>query len=279
MISARDSEYMAEQAHVPEHVVDYVTAISEAEPFLLGDFLVYVKKKHLIFVGYPMSENFSDRKMKTVLDEAVRRFKPEDIALTAPSIPDWIAGRERVETDRYYRLDLLRLSVPQKVRNMLTRARQEVAITRSRAFGDEHRQLVADFLSSHPVGEGTRSIFSRLDRYLSVSKTAWIYEARSREGRLVAFDVAEFGSRHYGLYMFNFRSSVRPVPGVSDLLLSEVIQHALAEEKRAINMGLGINPGVAFFKEKWGGAVFLPYAFCLYRSSKKEVLDTLLQKL
>jgi len=79
--------------------------------------------------------------------------------------------------------------------------------------------------------------------------------------------------------MFNFRSSACPVPGVSDLLLSELIQQALAEEKRAINMGLGINAGVTFFKKKWGGVVFLPYAFCLYGTSRKENLDTLLQKL
>ncbi len=279
MISARDSEYVIEHAHVPEHVVDYVTAMSEAEPFLLGDFLVYVKKRHLIFVGYPLSETFIDTEMKKVLDEAVKRFKPEGVALTAPSLPRWIAGGEKVETDRYYKLDLSRLSIPQKVRNMLTRARQEVAITRNRTFLDEHQQLIADFLSSHPVGEETRSIFLRLDRYLSVSKTAWIYEARSREGRLVALDVAEFRPRHYALYMFNFRSSACPVPGVSDLLFSEVIQHALAEEKRVVNMGLGINAGVTFFKEKWGGVVFLPYAFCLCRTSGKENLDTLLQKL
>jgi len=279
MISERDSEYVTEHAYVPEHVVDYVTAISEAEPFLLGDFVVYVKKKHLIFVGYPLSETFGDTKMKKVLDEVVDRFKPDDIALTGPAIPDSIAGHERVETDRYYTLDLLDLSIPQKVRNMLSRARQEVAVTRSRGFGQEHRQLIEDFLKSHPVGEGTRSIFSRIDRYLSVSKTAWIYEARSGEGVLVAFDVADFWSRHYGLYMFNFRSSACSVPGVSDLLLCEVIQHALAEGKRAVNLGLGINPGVAFFKEKWGGKPFLPYAFVEYARAGQVQLDTLLQKL
>ena len=96
---------------------------------------------------------------------------------------------------------------------------------------------------------------------------------------LVAFDVAEFKPKEYCFYMFNFSSDARYVPGASDLLLSEVIQQAKTEEKKYINLGLGINPGVTFFKEKWGGVAFLPYAFCLFRPSKKESLDTLLQKL
>jgi hypothetical protein len=79
--------------------------------------------------------------------------------------------------------------------------------------------------------------------------------------------------------MFNFSSDTRYVPGVSDLLLSEVIQQAKTEGKKYINLGLGINSGVTFFKEKWGGSAFLPYAFCLFRPSKKESLETLLQKL
>jgi hypothetical protein len=79
--------------------------------------------------------------------------------------------------------------------------------------------------------------------------------------------------------MFNFTSGALYVPGASDLLLSEVIQQAKTEGKKYMNLGLGINSGVTFFKKKWGGAVFLPYAFCLFCPSKKENLETLLQKL
>jgi hypothetical protein len=79
--------------------------------------------------------------------------------------------------------------------------------------------------------------------------------------------------------MFNFRSETRYVPGASDLLLSAVIGQAIAEEKKYLNLGLGINPGVAFFKEKWGGAVFLPHACCLYHPPRKGFLEMLLQRL
>ena len=79
--------------------------------------------------------------------------------------------------------------------------------------------------------------------------------------------------------MFNFSSDNRYIPGASDLLLSEIIEDAKRERKRTINLGLGINPGVTFFKKRWGGVVFLPHASCLYSPLKKESLETLLQKL
>jgi hypothetical protein len=79
--------------------------------------------------------------------------------------------------------------------------------------------------------------------------------------------------------MFNFTSDALYVPGTSDFLLSEVIQQAKEENKKYINLGLGINRGVTFFKKKWGGVTFLPYASCLYHLSRKENLEALLQKL
>ena len=39
MISPSERSYIAEHAYVPEHLPDYVTAISLTEPFLTGDFV------------------------------------------------------------------------------------------------------------------------------------------------------------------------------------------------------------------------------------------------
>jgi hypothetical protein len=79
--------------------------------------------------------------------------------------------------------------------------------------------------------------------------------------------------------MFNFTSRDRYIPGASDLLLYEMLRSSEEEKKKFINLGLGINPGVTFFKKKWGGAPFYPYFSYRYVPSKKEVLETLLQKL
>ncbi len=279
MITTAQENYIEEYAYVPEHMSPYVMAISQTEPFLLDDFLVYAKKGHLIFVGYPLKETFDERRMVKAFEDAVRHFRPREVALTAPAIPPSLSIGIYPSTDHYYRLDLSTLSISQKLRNMLKRASRELVVERGQIFNDEHRKMVDDFIQRHPVDESTRLIFQRIPDYLSSSPRAWVFNARSKKGEVVAFDVAELGSKHYAQYMFNFTSSALYVPGASDLLLSEVIRQAKIEGKRYLNLGLGINPGVTFFKKKWGGIIFLPYAFAMVKSASREVMETLLQKL
>jgi hypothetical protein len=139
--------------------------------------------------------------------------------------------------------------------------------------------MVEEFLKDRRLDEATRYIFQRIDAYLLSSQTASLYEARTGDGELVAFDIAEFRPRDYAMYMFNFRSHTRYIPGASDLLFSAVMQQAIAEGKRYLNLGLGVNPGITFYKEKWGGVAFLPHAHCLYRPPRKGILEMLLQGL
>ena len=279
MITAVQQDYIKDHAHVPEHVLHYVTAISETESFLFGDFLVYAKEDHLIFIGYPLKETFQEKQMRTALEEAIKRLKPQTVALTAPIIPSFVNDCGHPPSDCYNRIDLSALSVSQKVRHMLNRAGRELSVERKRNFDEEHRRMVDDFLKTHPVDEGTRFIFQRIDKYLSSSTTAWTFDARTIAGELVAFDVVELWAKCYTICMFNFSSDALQVPGASDLLLFEVIQQTKKEEKDYINLGLGINPGATFFKKKWGGEVFLPYSFCLYSPSGKEIVDRLLPRL
>ena len=279
MITTRQQRYIEDYAYVPEHLSQYVTAISQTEPFLIDEFLIYAKKDRLIFVGYPLEENFNERQLIRSLENAIKRFKPKEIALTAPSIPSSINGRPHPPSDYYYRLDLSTLSISQKLRNMLKRAGRELFVEKNKNFDEEHRKMVEEFVKAHPVDEATRLIFQRIGKYLSSSKTAWVFNARNRIGNLVAFDVAEFGPNDYAIYMFNFSSDALYVPGASDLLLYQLIQQARTERKKYINLGLGINPGVTSFKKKWGGAIFHPYTFCFYDRSGEEILEVLLPKL
>jgi hypothetical protein len=279
MIAATQQDYINDHAYIPEHIPQYVTAISQTEPFLLGDFLGYAKKGHFTLVGYPLEEPFEEKRMRSVLEDAIKRFHPESVSLIAPSIPSSIHGSIHPPSDHYYRLDLSSISISQKLRNMLKRAYRELSVERTNKFDEEHRKMIAEFLKTHPVDEAASFIFNRIDEYLSSSPTARVFDARNKRDELVAFDVAEFTPKDYALYMFNFGSGARYVPGASDLLLSKVIQQAKTENKKYINLGLGINPGVTFFKEKWGGVAFLPYASCFYHLKRKENLDALLQKL
>lgn len=279
MITTAQEDYIEHHAYVPEHIPQYVTPISQAEPFLLGEFLVYAKKGHIILVGYPFNASFQAKRLEKTLDDAIRHFNPVSVALIAPAIPPFLQNDLHPPIDHYYRLHLPTVSVSQKSRNMLRRAGRELSVRESPRFDRDHKQMVEEFLNTHSIDEATRFIFQRIDTYLSSSKTASVFEARTGDGNLVAFDIAEFKPRDYAVYMFNFRSQTRYIPGASDLLLSAVMRQAIAEGKKYINLGLGINPGVTFFKTKWGGEAFLPHAFCLYHPPRKGLLETLLQRL
>src|SRR4030042_2337957 len=279
MITAAQQHYIKDHSYVPEHIPQYVTAISKMELFLFGDFVAYAEKDRFIFVGYPLEEAFKGKKMKRALEDAIKRFKAETVSLTAPAIPSSLENCVRPPSDHYYRLDLSSISISQKLRNMLKRADRELSVEKNTEFDEEHRKMIMEFLKTHPVDEATGFIFNRINEYLSSSPNVRVFDARNKRDELVGFDVAEFTPKDYALYMFNFGSDARYVPGASDLLLSEVIQQAKTEEKKYINLGLGINPGVAVFTGKWGGTVFLPHTSCLYHPSRKEDLDSLLQKL
>jgi hypothetical protein len=279
MITSSQLNTILERAYVPEQVTDYVTAVSGAEPFLFGDFLVYRREKHLIFIGYPLSDTFNEQKIKKALDEAVERFKPARVALTAPCIPASLYPMAPLSSDQYYRLELASLSVSQKVRNMVKRAERVLKVEKRKNLSEDHEDLVREFLKAHPVSQETRFIFERIPGYVSSTDTAWVFDARNEAGDLVAFDVAEMGPKDYAFYMFNFTSRKHIVPGASDLLFREIIRYAQGENKRYINLGLGIDPGVIFFKEKWGGRPFLPYVSVDYAPAGEGGLEGLLQKL
>lgn len=275
MITAAQQARIDRHAYVPEHIPSYVVPISGTEPHLLGDYLVYAATGRIILVGYPLGEPFETQRLEKALQDALATFKPATVSLMAPAIPPPL-GSGRAPDDHYYRLELSTLSISQKLRNMLRRAGRELSVGVNPAFGREHREMVEIFLKTRSASEDTRFIFERIDAYLGESKTAALFEAKSAEGELVAFDIAEFRPQDYAVYMFNFRSPSRYVPGASDLLLSAVVERAAAAGKKYINLGLGINAGIRFFKEKWGGIPFLPHAFCLHRPAKKGFLEMLL---
>jgi hypothetical protein len=213
--------------------------------------------------------------MEKILAAAIRRFNPSRVALVAPSISH--TDGERGDSDAYYQLDLETLKILGKVRNMIHRASQELRVEKGREFLGEHRRLVEAFLKMRRVSEATHTIFQKIQEYLACVPTACIFSARAGDGRLAGFDIAEFGAKNYAFYMFNFRSSENAMPGTSDLLLYELIQAAKQQGKRFVNLGLGVNAGVTFFKRKWGGRPFLNHEFVVFEPRKISPFEALLQ--
>jgi hypothetical protein len=279
MIDQSETEHIYTNAYVPEHLVDYVSAISDAEPFLFEQYLCYKRGETLIFIGYPLGVPFDQKQMESNLEVAAKAIKPRIVALVAP-----IIGLSRVRpiqksSDSYYRLDLDGFIASLGVQSMVRRASRELSVEAGNEWGKEHKALVTEFLASHEVSEETESIFARIPEYMASATTALLLSARNQEGTLIALDVADYGSKDYAFYMFNFASRGHYVPGASDLLLHELVTIAQKKGKRFINLGLAINAGITFFKQKWGGVSFLNHEFVLYETSRAGIIESLLNRL
>lgn len=274
MLNSEQRSWVYQHAYLPEHLPGYVESISGAKPHLYSNFLCFSRKRHLIFIGYPLGSKPGD--LIGTYDFACKHFQPSTVSIIAPKI--WLPPKtfEKQPEDNYYRLDLPLGRLNPEVAYMVRRAKKEVSITYGE-FGKEHLRLVNDFLSRHDLTPEQRYIFKHISHYLKDSKTSKIIEAR-KENRLVAFNIVDIGSVDYAFYLFNFRSVTENVPGASDLLFYEMVSLAQSKEKGAINLGLGIHPGIRRFKEKWGGVYFLPYASALIRRQPPE-LKSLFDKL
>jgi hypothetical protein len=277
MITPVEKDFIREHAYIPEHLPDYAARVSGGEPFLAGDFVFYLSPDSLIFVGFPLQGKFEEGKMVKTLEGMIRKRKPAGVALIAPAIPARFGAAG--PPDSYYRLDLENFRIPIKVKNMVHRASRELKFGESRELEPDHLRLISNFSSARRLEEGTRTILSRIPEYLAASPTARVFSARGHSGELAGFDIAEFAPSRYAFYMFNFRSRDKKVPGTSDLLLAEIVRTAQEQGKRAINLGLGISPGVAFFKKKWGGRPFLDHRSVVYQASPTASLEGLLSKL
>ncbi len=277
MLKPQEEEYLKDRAYIPEHLPGYGAVISQTEPLLINDFLFYAGQGFLIFVAYPLKGKFNKKEAQKILQEMIKRWQPAQVAILGSEIP--LSQAPLLQEDFYFRLALANLIIPGKVKNMIARAQKEIQIEISREFKDEHQELINEFLQTHPLDEATKYIYRRISQYLSATSSAFLFNARTNQGNLVAFDVAEFGAQAYAFYMFNFHSARYYIPGTSDFLLHSLIKEAQKQGKTFVNLGLGINAGVTFFKKKWGGIPFLPYKYTVYHPDYPASLDALWQKM
>ena len=265
MLNGQERKWIYHHAYLPEHLPDYVEAISGAEPFLHQNYLYFLGKKHIIFNGYPLGPP-SDSPAR-IYDFICERFQPITVAVIAATI--WLTAEqyEHQATDSYYRLDLPVSPIDNAVAYMLRRARRDLQVKHGK-FGKEHKKIIKAFMSDHRLDRQQKNLFKQIPQYLRTSASAVLFEAR-RGKELVAFNVVDLGAVDYAFYLFSFRSSRINVPGASDLLFHEMVKLARSGGKKSVNLGLGINAGIRRFKEKWGGTPFLNYSSILV--DKREV--------
>ena len=259
MLNDQERQWIYRHAYLPEHLPDYVGAVSDTEPFLHHNYLYFFGKKHLIFNGYPLVPD-SDPAAR-IYDSLCERLQPATVALFASAI--WLPAEqcEQQSADSYYRLDLPLPRIDAAVAYMLRRAQRDLQVSRG-SFGKEHKKIIKAFLAGHRFNRRQKYLFKHIPQYLKASDSAVLFEART-EKELVAFNIVDLGAADYAFYLFSFRSGKINVPGASDLLFHAMVDQVQTAGKKAVNLGLGVNAGIRRFKAKWGGAPFLNYCSAL----------------
>jgi hypothetical protein len=274
MLSKEERQHVYRQAYLPEHLPDYVAAISSAEPYLINNHLCFCHRRHMMFIGFPLDDSNGDTVQAYI--SACERCKPATVSIIAPEI--WLAESdcEKQPPDSYYRLKLPLAGLQAEVAYMVRRAQKELVVSRGQ-FSRDHKNIIKAFLKSRRFTREQIYLFKHLHYYLKHSTSAVLLDAR-KSGRLAAFTVLDLGSADYAFYLFNIRSTNFNIPGASDLLFREMVNIAQTNGKQAINLGLAVNSGIRRFKEKWGGVPFLPYEAALVDRETQD-LGRLAQKL
>ncbi|MDR2055702.1 MAG: radical SAM protein [Desulfovibrio sp.] len=251
--------HITAQALVPEQLVEYVTAVGQSRPVLCGACVAYDFGESRTLVAYKPGGSPGED-MEEVMNAAVAAATADgacaSLTVLGPSRPRSAPANVVRHEDAYAFIPLPQAAPGQNLRHMLRRGARECAMSEE-PWLPEHNSLVRSYLASRPLEAGTRHIFARIPDYLAASPGAVLFAARDGASRLRAFAVGDFSSLTTAFYMFAFRGSDCP-PGVADVLLQAIVARARACGHRFVNLGLGVNRGIAAFKGKWGPTVSLP---------------------
>jgi len=246
-------------ACVPEQVVAYVGAVAGSRPCMLGDCVGYASDGTLVLIGYPLHDPRDAKALTAAVDQALQLPGLVRITVIGPARPPQAPERSVVAPDSYYALPVPAPPPGQKLRNLMQRARRELRLVQGRGWENDHAALVQRYLDERPLAAGTRRIFGQLPRYIGASAGSLVVSGRLADGRLAAFAVGEFAPLATAFFMFCFRDPELAPPGSADLVLSGLLEEARRRGQTRMNLGLGVNAGIGFFKRKWGAAPFLPY--------------------
>ncbi|MDL2316704.1 GNAT family N-acetyltransferase, partial [Desulfovibrio sp. OttesenSCG-928-A18] len=294
--------HIGADALIPEQLPGYVHAVSGRKAGLCQGHVVYTHEGHAVLAAFPGSGEYereaasSGGEALRLWRERARLWAsapgadgfgcppafPQAAPLTgaleelavncrkitvlAPFCPSESPPGAFVSGDLYWQIPLPVPAPGVKLRNMLRRAERELQLA-PEAWGADHQALVLQYLGTRPLSQGTRSIFSALPVYVGggagdgLSGTVLLLAARRADGTLAAFAVGDFSGLSTAFYMFAFRSRDAP-PGASDLLLWALAEHGTRLGHQRLNLGLGINSGISFFKKKWQAEPLLPYVEC-----------------
>jgi hypothetical protein len=262
-------------AVVPEQVVAYVAAAAGARPRMFADCVGYASDGTLVLIAYPLGAPDNVKAMTAAVDEALGMPGLERITVIGPARPRQAPETAAAAQDSYYALPVPAPPPGQKLRNLLHRASRELGIVQGRLLENDHTALVQRYLAERRLAAGTRRIFGRLSRYIEASAGSLVVSGRLADGRLAVFAVGEFAGLATAFFMFCFRDPECAPPGSADLVLSGLLEEACRRGQTRMNLGLGVNAGIEFFKRKWGAKPFLPYVETSWKLKPRGFLSKL----
>lgn len=263
------------EAAVPEQLLPYVRAVSKAEPTLVGDCVALASEGQLVLIGYPLHNPLDTEAMVEAVAEALKHRGLCRLTVIGPARPPQAPAGIPTTEDCYYSLPVPPSAPTQKLRNLIRRAGRELIIERGRQCGGDHLALVQRYLDERDLAAGTCRIFRRLPLYLAASPGSLVLSGRLADGRLAAFVVGDFSALRTAFFMFCFRDAGLAPPGSTDFLVAGLLEEARRRGQTLMNLGLGINDGVAFFKRKWGAVPFLPYVEVSWTPNRARLLKRL----
>ena len=245
-------------AVAPDQLVSYVKAISGLQSEICHKYVLHTADETGVLVAFPESPEYLEgdrgelfrKDLDAAIEAAIARHGLKNISVLAPIVPDRAPENAKKKTDRYWKLDLPSKEPGQKLRNQLKSARAKLRVGKEK-WNRECAALARDFCERKNLDESTRFLFERLDSYLAESRNAVLYTARDASGTLQACAIADYSALFVAFYMFAFGQKNAP-PGAADALLGEAVKESEARGFSILNLGLGINPGIEFFKKKWG---------------------------
>ncbi len=273
-MESQQRKWILDRAYVPEHVVDLMAGVSGGELLLIRDFLGCRRGRWFALIGYPLVNPFSDEELESAIDDICQNHRPWTLSVIAPRIPPSVSDRcaER-ESDRYYTLELEGFEATGSLRRMVRKAGERLTVRQSMTFTRQHERLGREFVKRTRPGPRIETLLSRIPAYLAGNKHSLVLEAWTGEGFLSAFYVVDLAASGFGVYVIGCHSKKRYVTGASDLLFSEMVQICQKAGKARIHLGLGVNPGIRRFKEKWGGVPGLSYEMCEWVIKKPSIPD------
>ncbi len=276
----KDLDNITALAQTPDQLIPYVSSVSGMKSQVLGEAVLHQFEDIGVLVAFSPKDPCDASGMNEAVEQVLQMKGLKDLTVLGPEKPLKAPGNCQCDRDFYWGLALDKLERNAKLRNTLKRASRDIDIeidSGKTAWTEEHMSLCDSFCSRKKASLGDDSIFlfGQIGKYLEGSPQARVYSARDKNGKLKACAVADFSAFATAFYMFAFRYP-DAVPGSSDLLLDTIINDAASLGYEKVNLGLGIDRGVEFFKKKWGAHPLFPYVESKWKIKRKSWLYRLM---